>query len=59
MGSSIAYCASKGAMNTLRLSLAQALGPEVRVNAVCPGFIETRWTRDFLGERYEGSPSAV
>lgn len=53
MGSSIAYCASKGAMNTLTLSLAQALGPEVRVNAVCPGFIETRWTRDFLGERYE------
>lgn len=53
MGSSIAYCASKGAMNTLTLSLAQALGPEIRVNAVCPGFIETRWTRDFLGDRYE------
>jgi len=53
MGSSIAYCASKGAMNTLNLSLAQTLGLEIWVNAVCPGFIETRWARDFLGDRYE------
>lgn len=49
-GSSIAYAASKGALNTLTLSLARALGPEIRVNAVCPGFVETRWLREGYGE---------
>lgn len=43
IGSSMAYAASKGALNTLTLSLARALAPEVRVNAVCPGFVDTRW----------------
>src|SRR5262245_51089360 len=38
-GSSMAYAASKGAINTLTLGLARALAPEVRVNAVCPGFV--------------------
>jgi len=53
VGSSIAYAASKGALSTMTLSLAHALSPEVRVNAVCPGFIQTRWTKGFLGKRYE------
>ena len=39
-GSCIAYAASKGAVNTMTLSLARALGPEIRVNTVCPGFVQ-------------------
>jgi 3-oxoacyl-[acyl-carrier protein] reductase len=45
MGSSTAYAASKGALNTLTLGFARALAPEVRVNALCPGFVDTRWSR--------------
>ncbi len=45
-GSSVAYCASKGALNTMTKSLARALAPEIRVNAVCPGPIESRWIRE-------------
>ena len=50
IGSSIAYAASKGAMITMTKSLARSLAPEVRVNAVCPGFIGTRWFKDKLGD---------
>jgi NAD(P)-dependent dehydrogenase (short-subunit alcohol dehydrogenase family) len=49
-GSSVAYAASKGALNTMTLSLARALAPKIRVNAICPGFIDTRWFRQGLGE---------
>jgi NAD(P)-dependent dehydrogenase (short-subunit alcohol dehydrogenase family) len=43
IGSSVPYAASKGALITMTLSLARALAPKVRVNAVCPGFIDTPW----------------
>jgi 3-oxoacyl-[acyl-carrier protein] reductase len=42
-GSSVAYAASKAALNTMTFSLARSLGPEVRVNAVCPGYVDTPW----------------
>lgn len=58
-GSSIAYAASKGALNALTLALARALGPAVRVNAIAPGFVETPWLQQGLGaERYEQSRRA-
>jgi 3-oxoacyl-[acyl-carrier protein] reductase len=50
IGSSVAYAASKGALNTMTLSLARSLAPIIRVNAVCPGFIGTRWFSDRFGE---------
>jgi 3-oxoacyl-[acyl-carrier protein] reductase len=42
-GSSIAYCASKAAVINMTIAFARAFAPEVRVNCVAPGFIDTRW----------------
>lgn len=50
VGSSIAYAASKGALVTMTLSLARVLGPQIRVNAVCPGFVAGEWLKEGLGE---------
>lgn len=59
LGSSIAYTASKGALNTMTLSLARALGPEIRVNTICPGFITGRWLRGGMGDdAYEAAKAA-
>ncbi len=47
-GSSMAYSASKGALNTMTISLARVLAPEVRVNAVCPGGLLGNWTAKIM-----------
>ncbi len=49
-GSSIAYAASKGAVNSLTLSLARSLAPHVRVNAIAPGMVDDGLLRRVLGD---------
>jgi len=56
VGSSIAYAASKGAMVTMTMSLARVLGPHIRVNAICPGFVQGEWLEQGLGkENYQAT----
>lgn len=46
-----AYCATKGAVHALTRAMACDYGPEnIRVNAVCPGFIDTPMLQRFFGE---------
>jgi len=63
-GSSIAYAASKGALNTMTKALGRALAPTIRVNAICPGMVITslwdklehteaqraQWLKDVIAE---------
>ena len=59
IGSSVAYASSKGALNTMTLSMARNLGP-IRVNAVCPGFIEGEWLKKGMGnEIYDGTKKHI
>jgi len=46
-GSSIPYASSKAAFNHQTRLLAKALGPDIRVNAVAPGLVDTPWTEDW------------
>jgi ketoreductase RED2 len=46
-GSSIPYAASKAALNHVTRLLANVVGPDVRVNAVAPGLVDTPWTADW------------
>jgi ketoreductase RED2 len=47
VGSSIPYAVSKAALNHMTVLLANTLGPEIRVNAIAPGLIDTPWTSDW------------
>jgi len=59
IGSSIPYCCSKAALNTLTVTLARVLGPTVQVNAVAPGFIDGSWLRGGLGPAFDAVKSAM
>ena len=50
IGSSMPYIASKGAINAMTLHLARALAPDIRVNAVCPGLVTSRWFVEGIGQ---------
>lgn len=50
IGSSLPYCTSKAALNNLTLTMARVLAPEVRVNAVAPGFVTGRWWIEGRGQ---------
>ena len=55
-GSSMVYAASKAALNCLTKSLARAFGPKVRVNAVAPGPVLTRWLTDHMDRVAQSLP---
>lgn len=59
--SSLPYAVAKGALNTLTLALAQAFSPEIRVNAVCPSFIDSSWWRDKFADqtKYENLKQGI
>ena len=50
-GSSIPYATSKAGVINLTRSLARTLAPEIRVNAVAPGFVESPWHREWPAQR--------
>lgn len=53
-GSSIAYCASKAALNSMTKTLAKVMGEHnVRVNAICPGLIEGKWSIEGRGDQFQ------
>lgn len=47
MGSNVAYCASKAAIDSMTKSLGRALAPNIRVVSVSPGFVEGEYTKNF------------
>ncbi len=58
-GSSMVYAASKGAVLTMTKSLARALAPDIRVNAIAPGLIRTRfasWPEEAFVQTAEETP---
>jgi 3-oxoacyl-[acyl-carrier protein] reductase len=58
VGSSLPYCVSKAGAIMLSKTLAVALAPEIRVNNVAPGILQTRWWGDRAPERVIGLAEA-
>ena len=54
-GSSIPYATSKAGVINLTRSLARSLAPEIRVNAVAPGFVDSPWNKDWPADRKQQS----
>jgi 3-oxoacyl-[acyl-carrier protein] reductase len=57
--SSVAYAAAKAGLINMTQTLARGLGPEIRVNAIVPGFIDGQWLQQGLGDRYEETREKV
>jgi 3-oxoacyl-[acyl-carrier protein] reductase len=57
VGSSVAYVASKGALNSMTLSLARALAPKIRVLSVSPGLVDTDFVKS-LDPKWRDEQSA-
>ena len=47
IGSNVAYCASKAAVDSMTRSLARVLAPKIRMVSVSPGFVEGEYTKNF------------
>jgi 3-oxoacyl-[acyl-carrier protein] reductase len=58
-GGSVAYAASKGAAMTMTRGLAKELGPKIRVNAICPGMIDTDFHNVFTKDEVRRSVEAA
>lgn len=60
VGSNLAYCASKAALDSMTMSLARALAPQIRVVAVSPGWVDGEYARRadpaYLQEQIERTP---
>ena len=60
VGSNVAYCASKAAIDTMTKSLARALAPEVRVMSVAPGWVwgeyASRFPQEYIDEQISKTP---
>ncbi len=54
-GSSLAYGATKAGVVSLTMNLARGLGPEVRVNAIAPGAVDSSWQIQWTDQARQGS----
>lgn len=57
MGSNVAYCASKAALDCMTKSLARALAPEIRVVSVSPGLVDTEFVKN-MDQRWRDEQAA-
>jgi 3-oxoacyl-[acyl-carrier protein] reductase len=60
VGSNVAYCASKAALNSMTVSLGRALAPDIRVVAIAPGWVMGEYARRMdpamIAEQTERTP---